>query len=121
MMKKKINKLFLLVLVVLASCKEDAKEYGIDIEEHLEEVVSHKSNDNLNISFLLDLSDRISPEKHPNSAMEYYQRDVAYIKSVSEAFDMHVRGKKVRAIKDKIQLYFDPNLVIKISILFLIA
>ena len=108
MIKKKISIVFLLVLV-LGSCKEDVKEYDIDIEEHQEEVIAQKSNDNLNISFLLDLSDRISPEKYPNSAMEYYQRDVAYIKSVSEAFNMHLRGKKVRAIEDKIQLYFDPE------------
>ena len=109
MTKRFYNLLFLLVFTILSSCKKDAKEDLTDIVESEIETISHKSSDNLNISFLLDLSDRISPDEHPNSAMEYYQRDVAYIKSVSEAFDIHLRGKKVRAMNDKIQLYFDPE------------
>lgn len=68
----------------------------------------NKSGQNLNISFLLDLSDRINPQKYPNESMEYYLRDVAYIKSVTDAFMIHLKQKKVREIKDKIQLYFDP-------------
>ena len=106
---KQINTTFLVLLVILTACKEDSKEYSVDIEERTDKTLKRNSNDNLNISFLLDLSDRISPDEHPNSAMEYYQRDVAYIKSVSEAFDTHLRGKKVRAMNDKIQLYFDPE------------
>ena len=106
---KQINTTFLVLLMILTACKEDSKEYSVDIEERTEKTLKRNSNDNLNISFLLDLSDRISPDKYPNSAMEYYQRDVAYIKSVSEAFDTHLRGKKVRAMNDKIQLYFDPE------------
>lgn len=68
----------------------------------------NKSGQNLNISFLLDLSDRINPEKYPDESMEYYLGDVAYIKSVTDAFLAHLKQKKVREIKDKIQLYFDP-------------
>ncbi|MBN4085041.1 hypothetical protein JYT89_01720 [Flavobacteriaceae bacterium AH-315-B10] len=64
---------------------------------------------NLNISFLLDLSDRINPKKYPNESMEYYLRDVAYIKSVSETFDSHLRKKKVRQMNDRIQVFFDPE------------
>lgn len=109
MTKRFYNLSFLLVFAILSSCKKDTKEDSIDIEESKIETMSHKSSDNLNISFLLDLSDRISPDEHPNSAMEYYQRDVAYIKSVSEAFDIHLRAKSARAINDKIQLYFDPE------------
>lgn len=66
-------------------------------------------NDNLNISFLLDLSDRISPEKYGNETMEFYKRDAAYIKSVSEAFDTHLRNKRVRQMNDRIQVFFDPE------------
>ena len=109
MTKRFYNLSFLLVFAILSSCKKDTKDDSIDIEESKIETMSHKSSDNLNISFLLDLSDRISPYEHPNSAMEYYQRDVAYIKSVSEAFDTHLRAKRAKAINDKIQLYFDPE------------
>jgi hypothetical protein len=108
-MKKTINIFsILLMLLFYLSCatdsnKKDSKSVP-PIKVSGKKTVKH----NLNISFLLDLSDRINPEKYSNKAMEFYQRDVAYIKSVSEAFDSHLRGKKVRQIDDKIQLYFDP-------------
>lgn len=66
-------------------------------------------SENLNISLLLDLSDRINPTKYPNPTMEYYLRDVGYINSVSEAFTEHIRSKKVIRAHDKIQLFFDPT------------
>ena len=65
-------------------------------------------SNNLNISILLDLSDRISPTKFPNQTMEYYLRDVGYINSVAEAFKNHLNTKRVIQADDKIQLFFDP-------------
>ncbi|QNN41509.1 hypothetical protein [Pedobacter roseus] len=59
---------------------------------------------NLNISFLLDLSDRIDPKKNPG----IYQRDLQYIKSVQKAFTNHVRGKKMLLLKDQMQVFFNP-------------
>lgn len=105
-----IKEVMILIITLTLSCKEDSESYSMIIDEEAsQEVTVKKSTENLNISFLLDLSDRISPTKYPNSAMEYYQRDVAYIKSVSEAFNTHLKGKKVRQMNDKIQLYFDPE------------
>lgn len=97
---------FLLILTIFLSCGNDPKE---DKEALNVEIINRKDKENLNISFLLDLSDRISPQKYGNESMEFYQRDVAYIKSVSEAFVTHLKGKKVRGMNDKIQLYFDPE------------
>jgi hypothetical protein len=98
----------LFVPCVLFSCGNEPNK-KTTAEDDLEATdVTIKSN-NLNISFLLDLSDRINPTKYPNPAMEYYVRDVAYIKSVSEALDAHLRRKKVRAMNDKIQLFFEPE------------
>ncbi|TEB40867.1 hypothetical protein D0809_28425, partial [Flavobacterium circumlabens] len=65
--------------------------------------------ENYNISLLLDLSDRISLEKNPNPTMEYYQRDLGYIKSVSESFTQHLKSKRIRQINDKMQLFFNPE------------
>jgi len=59
---------------------------------------------NLNISFLLDLSDRIDPKKNPG----IYQRDLQYIKSVQQAFINHVKGKKMLLLKDQMQVFFNP-------------
>ena len=91
----------------LWSCKNDTK----NTEKHTKEKIisNFNENKNLNISFLLDLSDRINPKKYPNEAMEYYHRDTEYIKSVVLAFNRHLRTKKVRTLNDKIQLFFDPE------------
>jgi len=59
---------------------------------------------NLNISFLLDLSDRIDPKKNP----DFYQRDLQYIKSVEKAFINHIKEKKILLLDDQMQVFFDP-------------
>ncbi len=68
------------------------------------EAKAQQAKQNLNISFLLDLSDRIDPKKNPG----IYQRDLQYIKSVQKAFTNHVRGKKMLLLKDQMQVFFNP-------------
>lgn len=94
--------LIFIIAILLVSCKEDIKENKKVLKA--EKDVS----ENINVSILIDLSDRISPSKYPNPTMEYYLRDVGYINSVSEAFMEHVNGKKIKQMNDKIQVYFDP-------------
>lgn len=65
---------------------------------------AQQAKHNLNISFLLDLSDRIDPKKNPG----IYQRDLQYINSVQKAFINHVRGKKMLLLKDQMQVFFNP-------------
>ena len=65
---------------------------------------SQKPVQNLNISFLLDLSDRIDPKKNP----DFYQRDLQYIKSVEKAFIDHIKRKKILLLNDQMQVFFDP-------------
>ncbi len=93
-------------LLLLFACVSEPKE-----EKGVTKITRKqiKASENLNISFLLDLSDRIDPKKYPNPSMDYYKRDAAYIKSVAEAFKQHLQTKKVRQMNDKIQLYFDPE------------
>ena len=109
-MKKTIN-LFLSFLILLCyfSCATDSIKKEVNNLPLNKTSTKNTTKQNLNISFLLDLSDRINPKKYPNESMEFYQRDVAYIQSVSEAFDVHLRSKKVRQMNDRIQLYFDPE------------
>jgi len=93
--------------MLVMSCTDEKKD---ESKETTQDVVNKSRNsENLNISFLLDLSDRINPVKYPNESMQYYLRDVTYIKSVSESFDTHLRKKRVREMKDKIQVFFDPE------------
>lgn len=91
------------IFLLLFSCKEKEKE----VKPEKEKSTKEEKND-LNISILMDLSDRIDTEKYPNPTMEYYLRDVGYINSVAEAFNLHLKSKRVRQTNDKMQLFFDP-------------
>ncbi|AOC95812.1 hypothetical protein BB050_02717 [Flavobacterium anhuiense] len=92
-----------LLLVLFFSCKNEAKT------ESKETSTKSSVSENYNISILVDLSDRISLKKNPNPTMEIYQRDLGYIKSVSEAFTDHLKSKRMRQIDDKMQLFFNPE------------
>lgn len=92
-----------LLVVFTFSCKKAS-----NTEE--KEILTKKNTiENYNISILLDLSDRISLSKNPNPTLEYYQRDLGYIKSISEAFTQHLKSKRIRQIDDKMQLFFNPE------------
>ena len=100
--------IFLSIIVLLfVKCNNNPNEnnkadIGIDM------VKLNSERPNLNISILFDLSDRIDPNTHTNSTMEYYQRDIGYVSSISKAYLAHIMNKKVRNINDRIQIYFDP-------------
>ncbi|WP_158850583.1 hypothetical protein [Algibacter sp. L1A34] len=101
--------LLLITLCLVYSCKED-KSSSENIKKESSPSIKLSSNrTNLNISVLLDLSDRINPDKYPNPAMEYYERDLGYIHSIAESFEWHLRNKKSIKINDHIQLYIDPE------------
>ena len=102
---KNIYKTILLYLVLAStfSCKQDSDATTREV------ITKNPVSENYNISILLDLSDRISLKKNPNPTMEYYQRDLGYIKSISEAFTEHLKAKRIRQINDKMQLFFNPE------------
>ncbi|UZO81533.1 hypothetical protein NBT05_03435 [Aquimarina sp. ERC-38] len=63
-------------------------------------ILDRKDN-NLNISILLDLSDRIElPQQQA--------KDSAYILSIAKAFNNHVLRKKLVLLYDKMEVYFEP-------------
>lgn len=110
-MKKEIKKIVFISLVILniACGGNDSKEVKETSKKDSNEVVKKTDLNNWNVSFLLDLSDRINPEKYPNESLDYYKRDVGYINSVAQVFSSHLGTKKNRSMNDKIQLYFDPE------------
>lgn len=105
---KKIVLLFSFFLLII-SCKKDKITKEILEETEYETVKLLGERADLNISILLDLSDRINPNLHPNPTMQIYKRDIGYIKSIAQSFEIHIRNKKTRQINDKIQLFIDPE------------
>lgn len=96
-----------IVAFLLVSCNSDNEQ------KKNSEATSVKSNfkgkENLNVSILLDLSDRIDPIKNANPGMEFYKRDLGYIESISKSFENHLRSKPIRLNNDHIQIYFEPE------------
>ena len=68
-----------------------------DCESHL----MKRKDDNLNISILLDLSDRIDLSGQQ-------AKDSAYILSIAKAFNHHVKTKKLGLLYDKMEVFFEP-------------
>jgi hypothetical protein len=107
-----MKKLFVFVIIsgMLISCLSDPKnEKNVEVVKSNLTINQNSKSANLNISILLDLSDRIDTVKYSNPSMQYYRRDVGYLKSVADAFTDEIKYKKSRHLDDKIQLYFDPE------------
>lgn len=60
---------------------------------------------NLNVTILLDLSDRISKTKNPGQAA----RDTAAVMQVVRSFKSHIRSKGIVHTDDKIRVIFYPS------------
>ena len=60
-----------------------------------------RKNNNLNISVLLDVSDRID-------LANQQAKDSAYILSLANVFNAHIKDKKLGLLHDKIEVFFEP-------------
>ncbi len=102
----------LMVGLVLISCTKEKKEtldedYIVKRESvannsKCPEYILKEKENNLNISILLDLSDRIEDQKTK-------ERDSAYLSSLAKVFVNHVKSKKLILLEDKMQLFFNPE------------
>jgi hypothetical protein len=98
---------YLSLLLIFISCAEEVEK---EIPQQDQQSNFKKSGtENLNISILMDLSDRIDTVKYHIPSMEQYERDAAYIQTVADAYVNHLRHKKLRTLNDKISVYFDPE------------
>lgn len=97
-------------LFLLFCCKNDIKDRTKTIEANIsstsiskcpKHILDQKEN-NLNISILLDLSDRIEKTK-------VRQKDSAYLSSLSKSFVEHIKHKKLILLEDRMQLFFNPE------------
>ncbi len=96
--------------ICLLSCQQDREqEKGLEskdqfvsgVKDQCPDFLLERKNDNLNISVLLDLSDRI---ELPNQQ----SKDSAYISSLAKAFNSHIKTKKLGLLYDKLGVFFEP-------------
>ena len=93
------------MIISLVSCCKDKTG---KTEEGTKNPVVVDSN-NINVSILIDLSDRIDPKTNPNPTMEYFQRDTEYIKAIEKGFLNHIKSKKIITYEDQMQVFFNPE------------
>ncbi len=103
--------LFLTIYVMVSGCAKDEKEpisntiekkNSIKRSNKCPDYILKGKDNNLNISILLDLSDRIEN-------LKIKEKDSAYLSSLAEVFVNHVKSKKLILLEDKMQLFFNPE------------
>ncbi|MDR0733672.1 MAG: hypothetical protein LBF08_06405, partial [Dysgonamonadaceae bacterium] len=87
--------------LTLLSCGNGNKEQNNQTEKTIPQ------EKQLNISILLDLSDRINPQKYPVSP-KHYERDLEIVKTVTEYFKKNMKKQTAWKAKGKIRIFFSP-------------
>lgn len=100
-----MKKIFYLLMIfsLVSCCKENGNLSG----DKKDSVIIDSNN--INVSILIDLSDRIDPKKNSNPTMEYFQRDTEYIKAIEKGFLNHIKSKKIITYDDQMQVFFNPE------------
>lgn len=104
---KKIIYLFAFSLF-LGSCADEQKKETTEKAKSNEKVSTAKSDKQLNITILLDLSDRIEPTKYPNKP-EHYERDIEIVNYFTEIFKNDMEKKGAFMANGKMKVIFSPR------------
>lgn len=100
-MKQLFYIIFLFLLLSACGGNEDSKSNSKEQE------TQESKEKQLNISILLDLSDRISPQKFPSNP-EHSERDIENIKTITEFFKLNMERLGAYNAKGKIRVFFSP-------------
>jgi hypothetical protein len=92
------------ILLFLVGCGGKGKEGQNADNTGTNEVAAKPQDKQLNISIYLDLSDRISPQKHP----QQIENDLELVKTVTEYFRKNMEKLGAYKAKGKIKIFFSP-------------
>lgn len=104
---KKIIYIFTIALI-FASCADEKKSETTVENTGENEVANVKSDKQLNITILLDLSDRIEPTKYP-SKPEHFERDIEIVNYFTEIFKKDMEQKGAFMANGKMKVIFSPR------------
>lgn len=96
--------LFVIMFMGCGSSADDARGNAPTSSPSTQQDVAAKQ---VNISLLLDLSDRVEPTKHPNSP-EHFERDIEIAKSLVDYFKSDMRSKGAFQAEGKMRTIFSP-------------
>ncbi len=101
--------LILFAVFFFIGCGSSSSDFAPN--EEIAKVAGDKTTvkpDQLNITLLLDLSDRIDTKKYPEKP-EHFQRDIANIKYFTELFVRDMEKKGTFMAKGKLKVIFSPK------------
>ncbi|MVT11038.1 hypothetical protein [Chitinophaga tropicalis] len=98
-------KYILLLAIILWGCGSDEKKPAAGMTDN---VKGKKADKQINLTILLDLSDRIDPAKNPDKP-EHSQRDSALIDYLADYFLSQMKANGTYMAKGKMRVIFHPN------------
>lgn len=105
-MKRILN--FVIVVLLLISCNDKEKKSSQSNFNQIGKVATINSDKQLNITILLDLSDRIEPTKY-TAKPPHFERDIEIVKYFTEVFKKDMEEKGAFLSKGKMKVIFSPR------------
>lgn len=93
--------IYTFLLVLLLGCGSETSQIGPS-------TISKNEPIQLNITVLLDLSDRIDPNTHP-SQPQHFEKDIEIIKYLAKMFTDDMKSKGTFMAKGKLKVIFSPK------------
>ena len=101
------NSILIIISIISFGCGNDKdKPQSENVNSHKTEV--KKTDKQLNITILLDLSDRIEPSLHPNKP-EHFERDIEIVNYFTEVFKSDMKAKGAYNAKGIMKIIFSPR------------
>lgn len=104
---KKIIYLLIFSLFII-SCADEKKIEVENENTESEKIQLQKDEKQLNITILLDLSDRIKPTKYPNKP-EHFERDIEIVNYFTEIFKKNMEQKGAFLANGRMKVIFSPR------------
>ncbi len=104
---KIIKNVVFIFSLILFGCGNDKEKNELE-KENLVKKENISIVKQLNITILLDLSDRIEPSKYPNKP-EHFERDIEIVNYFTEVFKHDMESKGAYNAKGKMKVIFSPR------------